>query len=121
MPTIETHSALVHSARVENGTLFAAITGDIDLHKSPDVRGVLLAAINEQNPKNLVLNLGEVAYMDSSAIAVMVEALRKIRAKGGKLFLTNLQPRVKGLLEIARLNTLFVIVDSEADAVKQIG
>ena len=49
--------------------------------------------------------------MDSSAIAVLVEALQKIRKTGGRIFLTNLQPRVKGLLEIARLGSIFVIVD----------
>lgn len=120
MTVIETHSPVVFAARMQERTLIASIRGDIDLHKSPAVRGVVLGAINEHGPKNIVLNLAEVPYMDSSAIAVMVEALRKIRGSGGKMFLTNLQPRVKGLLEIARLNTLFMLVDSEEDALKQL-
>jgi anti-anti-sigma factor len=56
--------------------------------------------------------------MDSSAIAVLVEALQKLRKTGGKIYLTNLQPRVKGLIEIARLNTVFVCVTDEAEALK---
>jgi len=63
-----------------------------------------------------VLNLSQVPYMDSSAIAVMVETLQKLRKFGGKLYLTNLQPRVKGLLEIARLDSIFVITADEAEA-----
>jgi anti-anti-sigma factor len=54
--------------------------------------------------------------MDSSAIAVLVESLQKLRKTGGKIYLTNLQPRVKGLLEIARLDAIFVIAGSEEEA-----
>ena len=45
--------------------------------------------------------------MDSS-VAVLVETLQKVRKTGGKVYLTNLQPRVQGLIEIARLGTIFV-------------
>jgi len=67
-------------------------------------------------PKRLVLNLAEVPYMDSSAVAVLVETLQKMRKAGGKVYLSNLQPRVQGLIEIARLGTIFVIVKDEAEA-----
>ena len=59
--------------------------------------------------KTLVLDLAGVPYMDSSAVAVLVEALQRIRRSGGKIHLRNLQPRVRGLLEIARLDTIFVV------------
>ena len=47
---------------------------------------------------------------------VLVESLQKLRKTGGKLYLTQLQPRVKGLLEIARLDTIFVICADDAEA-----
>ena len=47
--------------------------------------------------------------------AVLVELLRKL-GKGGKVVLCGLQPRVKGLLEIARLNTIFAIAATEQEA-----
>jgi anti-sigma B factor antagonist len=94
----------------------AAIRGEIDLHNSPDLRGVLLELLAKHEPKRLVLNLGQVPYMDSSAIAVLVEALQKIRKIGGRIYLTDLQPRVRGLLEIARLDSIFVVAKDEKDA-----
>jgi len=94
----------------------AAIRGEIDLHNSPDLRGVLLELLAKHEPKRLVLNLSQVPYMDSSAIAVLVEALQKIRKIGGRIYLTDLQPRVKGLLEIARLDSIFVVAKDEKDA-----
>jgi anti-sigma B factor antagonist len=124
MSSIDTGSDLIPSARKEDGggsggvAVVAQVSGEIDLHNSPELRSALLNVLLKDQPKRLVLNLAQVPYMDSSAIAVLVEALRKIQRHGGKIYLTNLQPRVKGLLEIARLNALFVIVSDEADALK---
>ena len=50
--------------------------------------------------------------MDSSAIAVLVEMLRKVK----KICLTGIQPRVKGILEIARLDQVFKLVADEQEA-----
>jgi anti-sigma B factor antagonist len=98
------------------GAAVVAVRGEIDLHNSPDLRGVLLEMLERHKPKRLILNLAQVPYMDSSAIAVLVEALQKMRKLGGRIFLTDLQPRVKGLLEIARLDSIFVVAQDEADA-----
>lgn len=116
MAEIKGANPVVPSSRVVGDATVATLRGEIDLHNSPQVRGALLKLLDENKPKKLVLNLGEVPYMDSSAIAVLVEALQKMRKNGGKVFLTNLQPRVKGLLEIARLDSIFGIVSSEDEA-----
>jgi anti-sigma B factor antagonist len=111
-------NAVVPSIRHVGDAVVAALRGEIDLHNSPSVRAALLKFLDENKPKKLVLNLAAVPYMDSSAIAVLVEALQKMRKTGGKIYLTNLQPRVKGLLEIARLDSIFVVVATEEDALK---
>src|SRR3954463_12701396 len=106
---IRTSSTLISSARrADAGTIVAAVRGEIDLHNSPQVRTALLEMLQTYQPSKLVLNLADVPYMDSSAIAVLVEALQKMKKTGGKIYLTNLQSRVAGLLEIARLDTIFV-------------
>ena len=109
---------LVPNARHEPAAnaVVASVRGEIDLHNSPDLRGVLLDLLAKYEPKRLVLNLAQVPYMDSSAIAVLVEALQKIRKTGGRIYLTDLQPRVKGLLEIARLDSIFVVAKDEKEA-----
>ena len=109
---------LVPATRVEAaaGAVVASVRGEIDLHNSTDLRGVLLELLARHEPKRLVLNLGQVPYMDSSAIAVLVEALQKIRKTGGRIYLTDLQPRVRGLLEIARLDSIFVVAKDEKEA-----
>ena len=97
-------SSLITSARRDGVAQIVAVRGEIDLHNSPELRKHVLNLIAQPGVLKLILNLAEVPYMDSSAIAVLVESLQKMRKVGGKVFLTNLQPRVKGLLEIARLD-----------------
>jgi len=119
MVDLKTASDLVPTARQDGKTVIAAIRGEIDLNKSLELRTELLDVLIKTSARNLVLNLDQVPYMDSSAVAVLVELLQRLRKVGGKIILTNLQPRVRGLLEIARLNTIFVLVADEAEALRQ--
>ena len=113
---LKTASDLVPAARKEGDAVVASVRGEIDLHNSPGLRTEILDLMNKHAPKRLVLNLAQVPYMDSSAIAVLVEALQKMRKTSGRIFLTNLQPRVKSLLDIARLGSIFTITKDEAEA-----
>ena len=116
MNELRTSTEMVPSARIEGDALVLSVRGEIDLHNSPELRTELLDLLAKQSPKRLILNLGQVPYMDSSAIAVLVESLQKMRKTAGKVLLTDLQPRVKSLLEIARLGSIFVICKDEAEA-----
>lgn len=114
MSDLKTNNALIPAARKEGDALVASVAGDIDLNNSPALRATLFDLIARHAPTKLILNLAQVPYMDSSAIAVLVELMR--RMKGGKIILASLQPRVKGLLEIARLDSIFAITGTEQDA-----
>jgi anti-sigma B factor antagonist len=96
--------------------LIAVVRGEIDLHNSPKLRIRLLHLMEESNPTKLILNLADVPYMDSSGVAVLVEMLRRLRKTQGAVVLACLQPRVRGILEIAQLTTVFPIVPDEAAA-----
>ena len=111
-------SDLVPKTRREGDAVLASVRGEIDLHNSPELRGEVLTLLSEQAPRRLILNLAEVPYMDSSAIAVLVEAMQKLRKTGGRVCLTNLQPRVKSLLDIAKLGSIFLIAKDEQEALR---
>lgn len=116
MDNLITGSDLVPVARKQGDALVLAVRGELDLHNSPELRSELLDLLNRVRPRRLVLNLTQVPYMDSSALAVLVEALKKLMKTAGKVYLVGLQPRVKGLLEIARLASIFVICKDEQEA-----
>jgi anti-sigma B factor antagonist len=118
MEELRTNSQLLPTARKQGDAILLALRGEIDLHNSPQIRTVVLDLIQKHKPLRIVFNVDGVAYMDSSGIAVLVEALKKLKPTGGKIYLTNVQPRVRGLLEIARLDTVFNLVSTEEEALK---
>jgi anti-sigma B factor antagonist len=67
--------------------------------------------------KNIVLNLGEVTYIDSSGIGELVSAFTTVSNNGGNLKLLNLTKRVQDLLQITKLYTVFEVFNDEASAV----
>jgi anti-anti-sigma factor len=119
MSDLRTGSDLVPAARTEGDALIASVRGEIDLRYSTALRTELLHLLVTHEPKRLVLNLSEVPYMDSSAIAVLVEAMQRLRRNAGQVYLTNLQPRVQSLVDIARLGGVFVIAKDEQEALAQ--
>ena len=111
---LETQCDMISVAHRQGTTVSASIQGEIDLHNSPDLRQAMLHVLLAENTKSLQLNLQEVPYMDSSAVAVLVEGFRHIQKRKGEIILSNVQPRVKGLLQIARLDTMFTIHDCDS-------
>ncbi len=84
------------------------LEGEIDLHVSPEVAASLRTMIAKK-PKNLVVDLSRVTYMDSSGLAVLIEGMQKVQEYGGKFALAGVQESVTHILEIARLDQVFQI------------
>ncbi len=68
--------------------------------------------------KKLLLNLGEVTYIDSSGIGEMVSGFTTVTNQGGQLKLVGLNKRVKDLLQITKLYTVFEAFEDEATAIR---
>ena len=67
--------------------------------------------------KKILLNLGDVTYIDSSGIGELVSAFTTVRNQGGDLKLLNLTKKVHDLLQITKLYTVFDVKEDEASAV----
>jgi anti-sigma B factor antagonist len=91
------------------------LEGEIDLHISPRISASLSAMIT-QKPRQLVVDLTKVSYIDSSGLAVLIEGMQNVEAYGGKFALAGLQPNVRPIFEIARLDQVFRIFPDTAAA-----
>lgn len=91
-----------------------ALEGEIDLHVSPAIAASLSNMI-EKKPKKLVVDLSGVTYVDSSGLAVLIEAMQKVGEQGSEFALSGLQESVRTIFEIARLDQVFRIFPN-ADA-----
>jgi anti-sigma B factor antagonist len=94
------------------------VAGRITLGEgSSALRDTLREMVNK-GQKKILLNLGEVSYIDSSGIGELVSAFTTVTNGGGQLKLLNLTKRVKDLLQITKLYTVFDVHDSEVSAIR---
>ena len=75
---------------LENGKLTIALTGEIDHHCAKQYIGAIAAKIEAYTPDVCVLDFEEVSFVDSSGVAVVINALREMNRIGGKLELSGL-------------------------------
>lgn len=100
----------------EQGATVLALDGEIDLHASPKLRAELQNLVGDKVPLVLV-DFSGVQYIDSSGLATLVEYVRDSKGYHGKMALFGLQPKVKMVFELVRLNELFTIADTKENAV----
>jgi len=84
------------------------LEGEIDLHISSNIAASLRLMV-EKKPKQLVVDLARVTYIDSSGLAVLIEGMQNVQEYGGKFALAGLQETVRVIFEIARLDQVFQI------------
>lgn len=102
------NTGMISGVETLSDGMLVQVSGDIDYSRSPELRVELLKLLH-QSPRRVIVDLTAVPYMDSSGVATLVEALQVQRKQSGKLVLCGLQPKVKGIFEIARLNMVFTI------------
>lgn len=81
------------------------------------LRKTIRGLLDEQRMK-LLIDLGDVDYIDSAGIGEMVTAYTAVKNRGGELKLLNLTKKVKDLLQITKLYTVFEVFDDESSAVR---
>jgi len=86
------------------------LEGEIDLHVSPSIAASISTMV-QQRPKQLVIDLSRVSYIDSSGLAVLIEGMQNVVGYGGRFALAGLQDAVRPIFEIARLDQVFRIFD----------
>lgn len=90
----------------EEGSL-VRLHGRVGLDSSIALRDRLLAVLQEQPPKNIIVDLTEVSFIDAAGIATLLEALKIARSRRATLCLRGLQGRVVRLFEVTGLKAVF--------------
>jgi anti-sigma B factor antagonist len=103
--------------RQVNGITIVDLSGRITLGEGSVVLRDLVRDLVTKGQRKILLNLGDVTYIDSSGIGELVSAFTTVRNQGGELKLLNLTKKVHDLLQITKLYTVFDVKDDEATAV----
>jgi len=105
------------STRQVDGVTIIDLSGRITLGEGSVVLRDTIRDVVAGGNKKILLNLGDVTYIDSSGIGELVSSFTSVRNQGGELKLLNLTKKVHDLLQITKLYTVFDIKDDEAQAV----
>jgi len=106
------------STRLLDGVTIVDVSGRITLGEGSSTLRETVRDLVSKGQKNILLNLGDVNYIDSSGIGELVSSYTSVSNQGGKLKLLNLQKKVHDLLQITKLYTVFEVHTDEPAAVR---
>src|SRR5579875_2262004 len=105
------------STRQIDGVTIVDLSGRITLGEGSVVLRDTIKDLLSKGQKKILLNLGDVTYIESSGIRELVRAFTSVRKQSGELKLLHLTKKVHDLLQITKLYTVFDVKDDEATAV----
>jgi len=109
------------SARQVESVTIVDLSGRIKLGEGSSELRSIVKDLLAKGQKNILLNLGDISYIDSSGVGELVSAFTSVRNQGGELKLLHLTKKVHDLLQITKLYTVFDVKDDEAEAIRAFG
>jgi anti-sigma B factor antagonist len=101
----------------EAGHYVIAARGEIDLFTAPELKQVITDVI-ESGERRVAIDLSEVSFLDSTALGVLIGAVKRLRSRGGALAVINTDSSIAKTFEITGLDQIFTIVSSRAEALE---
>ncbi len=109
--------SMKYKLRQVDGVAILDLSGRITLGEGSVTLRDAIREILANTSKKILVNLGDINYMDSSGIGELVSAFTTVKNAGGELKLENLTKKVQDLLSITKLLTVFDSYDNETAAV----
>ena len=108
-----------YNTREEQGFAIVELAGEVDLSCSPDARKQILECLSAK--KDLLVDLSQVTYIDSSGVASLVEGYQTAKKKSLKFGLVGVSSAAMNVLQLARLDKVFPIHASVEERVQEDG
>ena len=106
------------NTRQVNGVTVVDVSGRITLGEGSATLRETVRDLLNRGQKKILLNLGDVTYIDSSGIGELVSGFTTVTNQGGQLKLLSLTKKVQDLLQITKLYTVFDVHDEETAAIR---
>ena len=103
-----------------DGVAILAVGGAIDLFTAPEFKDGLLAVV-DRGEKRVVLDLTATSFLDSSALAVLLSARKRLAGHSGRLAIAGLNASLRATFELTGLDQLFTIAASRDEAITALG
>ena len=94
-----------------------AVSGEIDLFTAPEMKATLISAIDAGKTR-IVVDLTNTSFLDSTALGVLIGAVKRLRSRDGVLTIVNTDPNIAKTFEITGLDQIFTIRPTRDEAVE---
>ena len=98
---------------VSGEVVTAYLDGEIDHHTARNIRAQIDAAIGMCEPKRLILDMGNITFMDSSGVGLIMGRYRLMQSHGGEVAVENVSPRIERMLRLSGIGQLARISGKE--------
>ena len=95
--------------REKNGKLRINVTGEVDHHRARETMEMIEDAVDRALPRECILDLREVTFMDSSGIALILKTHRRMNEIGGRILVENVPPQAMRVLEASSIDRIISI------------
>jgi len=109
---------LTITTREAGGRTVVAVAGEIDVYTAPRLRESITELV-ASGTYDLVVDMSEVEFLDSTGLGVLVGALKRYRTLGGDLYMVVTTDRIRAVFELTGLTAAFTVYDDRATAVAQ--
>jgi stage II sporulation protein AA (anti-sigma F factor antagonist) len=106
---------------IKQDTLFIRLRGELDHHTSIELRERINILMNEYVVKNIVFNMQELTFMDSSGIGVILGRFNQVKRNSGLLLVCNLNNTIERIIRLSGLYKILVITKDEEQAENYLG
>lgn len=110
-----------YTTEAKPGAMWVYFSGDLtERHQAETLLNEIQNCVKDGKNK-FILDLSQLRYMNSSGINILLNVLTKSRNAGGETVITNLPRRIKDLMVITKLNTVFKVANNSNEAEELIG
>ncbi len=101
--------------RVANGVVVVSIDGQLIVVNRQELKQLVQDAL-DRGDRKFIFDFTRTAYIDSSGLGALVSISKRVREAGGEMRLAGLNEDLRSLFELTKLDTLFPIAETAADA-----
>ena len=101
---------------LKKNTMYIRLIGEMDQENIGNLRDKLISIIKEKNVKNIVFNLKELTFMDSTGIGIIIGRYNQLKLKGGRVVLCSINKLVERIILFSGLPRICIIKENEEAA-----
>ena len=100
--------------------LLIKLSGELDHHSAEGIRAKIDQQIEKNEIKNIIFDLKDVHFMDSSGIGVVIGRYKKVQRKGGKAAVVNMSPRIEYIFKMSGLFNIIQKFENKKQALERL-